>query len=161
MSDTLRAIVRAETFKLHARTKHVLAESLMVLRFKEHCLSASSSSSSSTSKKQIGVTYQQLGSTMHESQQSLFNDYENGCAELKQVCSIAEQNGALGSRPTGAGWGGSTVSLVEQGKVKAVLSALRQQYYNVKYPDMSDDDFADAVLVSRPAGGACLYKVQD
>lgn len=141
--------VRAETFKLHDRTKHVLAESLMVLKFTEECNTSSSNSDS----------YEQLGDIMHQSQDSLFNVYENACPELRQVCDIAEKYGALGSRPTGAGWGGSTVSLVEESKVASVLDALRDHYYNVKYPHMTDDAFADAVLVSQPAGGACLYQV--
>lgn len=98
---------------------------------------------------------------MQESRDSLFNDYENGCDELTRVCQIAEKSGALGSRPTGAGWGGSTVSLVEQSKVQDVVAALRKEYYEVQFPGISDNDFNDAVLVSQPAGGAIVYKVQD
>jgi galactokinase len=146
-------IVQAETFHLYARVKHVFTESLRVLQFKAQCTSSSS--------QEVTSTYKQLGKIMQESRASLFDDYENGCEELKQVCKIAEGNGALGSRPTGAGWGGSTVSLVEQTKVKDVLAALEKEYYNIKYPGMSSEDFQNAVLVSQPATGACVYKVQD
>lgn len=96
---------------------------------------------------------------MIESQRSLFNDYENSCPELKNVCNITTSNGALGSRPTGAGWGGSTVSLVEQSKVDQVLTALKNQYYHKRNSNFTKEEFNDAVLVSQPAGGACLYKV--
>jgi galactokinase len=142
--------VRAEKFKLHARTKHVLAESLRVLAFKAQCTKGSSDTAS---------IYAELGRIMHDSQLSLFHDYENGCPELEQVCSITKAHGALGSRPTGAGWGGSTVSLVEQSKVKEVLDALHSQYYKKRNPDITKEEFADAVLVSQPAAGACLYQV--
>lgn len=96
---------------------------------------------------------------MHASQLSLFKDYENGCPELEQVCSITEAHGALGSRPTGAGWGGSTVSLVEQSRVEDVLDALYTNYYKKRNQDITREQFEDAVLVSQPAAGACLYQV--
>jgi galactokinase len=103
--------------------------------------------------------YSQLGQIMQESRVSLFDDYENGCPELQQVCAITEAHGALGSRPTGAGWGGSTVSLVEQSKVDDVLNALYTEYYQKRNPDITKEQFQDAVLVSQPASGACLYQV--
>lgn len=96
---------------------------------------------------------------MHESQQSLFHDYENSCLELEIVCKISSSNGALGSRPTGAGWGGSTISLVEQSKVDQVLTALKEQYYKKRNPTLTQEEFNEAVLVSQPAKGACLYEV--
>lgn len=96
---------------------------------------------------------------MHDSQQSLFKDYDNTCPELESVCEITASSGAVGSRPTGAGWGGSTISLVEQSKVEKVLSALKSQYYQKRNPSITQEEFNDAVLVSQPAGGACLYKV--
>ncbi|MCO5589783.1 hypothetical protein L7F22_043752 [Adiantum nelumboides] len=137
--------VRADTFALGKRVQHVFNESLNVLRFKSVCQEGGEGA------------YKELGNIMHASQQTLFNVYENGCPELEAVCQLAESNGALGCRPTGAGWGGSTVSLVEQGNVEKVIKALRTGYYAKKYPNMTDDEFADAVLVSQPAQGACIY----
>lgn len=139
--------VRADTFALGKRVQHVFNESLNVLRFKSVCQEGGEGS------------YKELGDIMHASQETLFNAYENGCPELQTVCQLAESNGALGCRPTGAGWGGSTVSLVEQGKVDQVINALRTNYYAKKYPNMTDEEFADAVLVSQPAQGACIYVV--
>lgn len=139
--------VRADTFELSKRVQHVFNESLNVLRFKSACQNGDKDA------------YKVLGETMHASQETLFEIYENGCPELRKVCQVAEANGALGSRPTGAGWGGSTVSLVEQSKVESVVNALRKGYYAEKYPNMTDEEFADAVLVSQPAQGACIYAV--
>ncbi|PWN33809.1 Galactokinase [Meira miltonrushii] len=139
--------VRADTFALGKRVQHVFNESLNVLRFKSVCQEGGEGS------------YKELGNIMHASQQTLFNVYENACPELEAVCQLAESNGALGCRPTGAGWGGSTVSLVEQGNVEKVINALRTGYYAKKYPNMTDEEFADAVLVSQPAQGACIYAI--
>ncbi|UZJ57269.1 hypothetical protein CBS101457_006589 [Exobasidium rhododendri] len=148
--------IQAETFKLHRRLKHVFEESLRVLEFKAQCMKASSAS---LSTKDINAIYRRLGKIMLESKNSLFDNYENGCEELRKVCQIAEENGSLGSRPTGAGWGGSTVSLVEQRNAQKIVTALRKEYYETKFPGISDDDFNDAVLISQPAKGACIYKV--
>lgn len=123
-----------------------------MLEFEAQCSNASSSADSTS-------TYVKLGKIMQASRDSLLHDYENGCDELVRVCEIAEQGGALGSRPTGAGWGGSTVSLVEQDKVHGVVKALQENYYDVKFPHLTNEDFHNAVLVSQPAGGACVYKV--
>lgn len=139
--------VRADKFELYKRVKHVFNESLHVMQFKATCQHGGADA------------YAELGRIVHESQVSLFDVYENACQELRQVCALAESNGALGSRPTGAGWGGSTVSLVEQSKVDAVIKALRTGYYDKKFPEMTDEAFADAVLVSQPAQGACVYMV--
>jgi galactokinase len=51
----------------------------------------------------------------------------------------------------------SVSSRTEQ--VKEVLDALHSQYYKKRNPDITKEEFADAVLVSQPAAGACLYQV--
>jgi galactokinase len=156
--------VRAETFALAKRVQHVFDESLHVLEFRSVCDKSSahhnsSNSSSSDATLQPCKAYAQLGSVFRRSQKSLFDVYENACPELRQMCELLESNGALGARPTGAGWGGSVVSLVEQSKVESMMKALRTQYYDAKYDDMTDDKFANSVLVSQPAQGACIYTI--
>ncbi|SNX82840.1 related to GAL1 - galactokinase [Melanopsichium pennsylvanicum] len=154
--------IRADNFQLYKRSKHVFTESLRVLEFQALCKahqnpsSSSSSSSSSGSKKEV---YKQLGALMGASQNSLRDLYDCSCEELNQVIEIAKRNGSLGSRLTGAGWGGCTVHLVPKPKVEVFISAMRSQYFANRWPDLTQQQLADACFDTQPAGGACVYKV--
>ena len=100
--------------------------------------------------------YAELGALMNASQASLMRDYENGCAELLDVVRLARAAGAEGSRATGAGWGGSTVHLVREDRVDAVLEALKTGFYKKRWPDLGEEELEQSLLVSDPASGAGL-----
>lgn len=56
----------------------------------------------------------QFGQLMNQSHQSLRDDYEVSCGELDTMVSLLQTcEGVLGSRMTGAGFGGCTVSLMK------------------------------------------------
>jgi hypothetical protein len=73
------------------------------------------------------------------------------------MCEIARRAGSLGSRLTGAGWGGSTVHMVPQAKVDSVTEALRTEYYAQRFPDLSEEKLREAMVISKPSNGSYLY----
>lgn len=54
---------------------------------------------------------------MNASQDSCDVLYDCSCEELNDVIEIARRSGSLGSRLTGAGWGGCCVSIVRKEQV--------------------------------------------
>ncbi|SJX62074.1 related to GAL1-galactokinase [Sporisorium reilianum f. sp. reilianum] len=147
--------IRSDAFELYKRSKHVFTEALRVLEFQALCKQHQTPSSNDDGKH----VYQQLGALMDGSQASLRELYNCSCDELDQVIAIAKRNGSLGSRLTGAGWGGCTVHLVPKPKVDVFVSAMRTQYYAKKFPELSKQQLEDACFDTQPAGGACVYKV--
>ena len=73
---------------------------------------------------------------MHASHRSLAEDYEVSCSELDLLVRIAEdlgpEGGVYGSRMTGGGFGGCTVSLVRTDRAADVL-----QHYQTAYRKQS------------------------
>jgi len=64
------------------------------------------------------------------------------------------QNGALGSRLTGAGWGGCVVSLVPADKVQNFVSSICTGYYTEPMPTAA---VKECLFASEPGDGAALY----
>jgi galactokinase len=65
-----------------------------------------------------------FGQLMDASHASLAEDYEVSCAELDALVEIAQSvEGVLGTRMTGAGFGGCTVTLARRGWAPAVRLA--------------------------------------
>ncbi|HWQ29825.1 MAG TPA: galactokinase [Negativicutes bacterium] len=69
-----------------------------------------------------------FGKLMNESHISLRDDYEVTGVELDTLVAAAWRNGAIGSRMTGAGFGGCTVSLVEKSRLEAFIELVGQEY---------------------------------
>ncbi len=71
----------------------------------------------------------QFGRLMNESHASLRDDYQVSCQELDILVELAQNvSGVYGSRMTGAGFGGCTVSLVGSNAVGAFQSAVAPRY---------------------------------
>ncbi|XP_061825318.1 N-acetylgalactosamine kinase [Nerophis lumbriciformis] len=132
-----------EHFKLHQRAKHVYGEAARVLRFKSACDSGPAES------------IQLLGDLMNQSHASCRDLYECSCPELDHLVDICLKSGAVGSRLTGAGWGGCAVSMVPSDKVQSFQQAVREAYY------LHDSRRAavekQSLFVSKPGGGAAIY----
>jgi galactokinase len=70
-----------------------------------------------------------FGKLMNESHESLRDDYEVTGKELDTMVEEAwKSNGVLGSRMTGAGFGGCTVSIVKETEIDAFISAVGKRY---------------------------------
>jgi galactokinase len=73
-----------------------------------------------------------LGQLMNESHHSLRDDYQVSCAELDKMASIAwnlgPTRGVFGSRMTGGGFGGCTVSLILSRESAAITQHLQNSY---------------------------------
>lgn len=88
------------------------------------------------------------GTLMNESHFSLRDDFEVSCPELDQLTALARSlEGVYGSRLTGAGFGGCTVTLADRSRTDDIVEALIQRYYKPRNID-------PLVLVTRPAAGA-------
>jgi len=87
------------------------------------------------------------GALMNDSHASLRDDYEVSCAELDALVEAAwAAPGVYGSRMTGAGFGGCTVSLVADNAVKAFCQRIQ-----VAFEDQTG--LTPQIYVSRPSQG--------
>ncbi|GAB1741002.1 hypothetical protein NU219Hw_g6256t1 [Hortaea werneckii] len=146
--------IRADKFKLRQRALHVFGEAIRVIRFNE--LLASPPPQNEQENEEL---LKSLGELMNDTQDSCREIYENSCPELDELCQLARSAGAYGSRLTGAGWGGCSVHLVPESKVDAVKQKWIDQYYSKKFPDMTQDKLKEAIVVSQPGSGSCIYGV--
>ena len=139
--------VEATDFHLYARAKHVFSEALRVLRFRDMCLESRSSPHSSAEK-----TLQALGELMNESHKSCSESFDCSCPELDDLTALARASGAYGSRLTGAGWGGCTVSLVGESEVEEFKNKLKDGY--PKYRGATEEELNEMVFATNPSSGA-------
>ncbi|KAG8696383.1 galactokinase [Ceratobasidium sp. 394] len=135
----------AQPFHLYKSIKHVVEEALRVLEFRDVCLHPPSDRSA----------LQVLGEMMNASRTSCAAEFECSCAELDELVSVARGAGAVGSRLTGAGWGGCTVSLVRAGEVDEFMRKVREGYG--PYRGLSEDKLHEAMFVTKPGAGATVW----
>ena len=106
------------TDEIYRRCKHVVTENM---RTKE-CKTA----------LKLGV-WDRVGELMNASHASLRDDYEVSCEELDFLADLARKHeGVYGSRMTGGGFGGCTVTLVRKGCEEGLIESL-QNGYKEKY----------------------------
>mmetsp|Transcript_13381 Transcript_13381/g.19706 ORF Transcript_13381/g.19706 Transcript_13381/m.19706 type:complete len:91 (+) Transcript_13381:29-301(+) len=66
---------------------------------------------------------------MNESHSSMRDDYEVSCEEIDILTTLAQNfEGVYGSRLTGGGFGGCTVTLVEKNRVELLIEYLKREY---------------------------------
>ncbi|XP_040426611.1 N-acetylgalactosamine kinase isoform X4 [Anser cygnoides] len=131
------------TFKLHQRAKHVYSEAARVLEFKKICNEAPANA------------IQLLGELMNQSYISCREMYECSCPELDRLVDICLQFGAVGSRLTGAGWGGCTVSMVPTDKLNTFLKNVKKAYYQNDVQRLALEN--NSLFATKPGRGALVF----
>ncbi|XP_032337110.1 N-acetylgalactosamine kinase isoform X4 [Camelus dromedarius] len=130
-------------FKLYQRAKHVYSEAARVLQFKKICEEAPDN------------MVQLLGELMNQSHVSCRDMYECSCPELDQLVDICRKFGAHGSRLTGAGWGGCTVSIVPVDKLPSFLANVHEAYYQRSNRSLAPEK--QSLFATKPGGGALVF----
>ena len=99
----------------------------------------------------VAGDWETVGAQMYASHYSLRDDYEVSCPEIDVLVEIARnigmEGGVIGSRITGGGFGGCTVSLVKTDKVDEITRILKEEYKNQVGKEA-------AIFSTRPAQGA-------
>lgn len=87
--------------------------------------------------------------------------YECSCAELDTLIGESKKQGALGSRLTGAGWGGCTVSLVKQADAAQFITAIKSSYFDkcIQEGKVKGDQLEEVIFASKPASGGAIIKL--
>lgn len=97
--------------------------------------------------------FSNIGILMAASHHSLRDDFEVSCHELDLLVEYAQdigfEGGVLGSRMTGGGFGGSTVTLCRTNDLEAIANKLHQRY-------LQETGITPQIFASRPAEGAHL-----
>ena len=128
----------SDGFKLHQRYRHVIEEGARV----EKALTALRAGNIAA-----------LGRLMDQSHESCRDLYEISCPELDELTRIARRAGAEGSRLTGAGFGGCTISLVREERLPAFLGEVTRAYYR-GYLERAPDDLSSTLFACRAVNGA-------
>lgn len=157
MSVLTQETGRDET-RLICKPNIQFTEAIRVYEFR--ALLESATSSTSTEDANSESLLKEMGDLMNQSYESGRDDCENSCAELDELIALARRHGALGSRVTGAGWGGCSVHLLAEPDVPAFVDALKREYYAKRFPDLRDDELDDSLFATKPESGACLFKVE-
>jgi len=132
----------SERFLLYNRATHVCSEAERVARFYELCTG--------------DADVVELGALMDGSHFSLRDLFDVSIDELEELTTMCRENGALGSRLTGAGFGGCTVSMVESDKVEGFVKGVYEGYFAKR--GIGHEDVGQYLFSSLPGQGACVYK---
>jgi galactokinase len=65
----------------------------------------------------------------------------------------------MGSRLTGAGWGGCTVSIVPDNQVGEFIAKIKERYYLKKFPALKENsqEMDNYIFASKPGLGAAIF----
>lgn len=130
--------VAAISFEVGKRITHVLSEAERVEKFVDTL-----SSINIDEERRI----QTLGRILNEGHMSLQRYYESSIKEVDEIVTFCRRHGAIGSRMTGAGWGGFTINIVLEESVAEFVTHLVGRVG------------ASSVIEVSPWSGACLFAI--
>ena len=96
---------------------------------------------------------------MNQSHESLRTLYDCSSDELEELTTLWRDSGALGSRLTGAGWGGWCISLIREEDTLNFIDKVYDYYTKEREPGKQlwvTDDLERYVFWSKPSSGACV-----
>eukprot|EP00537_Pseudo-nitzschia_pungens_P002141 CAMPEP_0172361132 /NCGR_PEP_ID=MMETSP1060-20121228/5019_1 /TAXON_ID=37318 /ORGANISM="Pseudo-nitzschia pungens, Strain cf. cingulata" /LENGTH=471 /DNA_ID=CAMNT_0013083301 /DNA_START=484 /DNA_END=1899 /DNA_ORIENTATION=+ len=129
-----------ETRVSYLRARHVTTENERTLRAREDLEAGDWAS---------------VGALMNASHSSMRDDYEVSCEEVDILVGIARDfPGVYGSRLTGGGFGGCTVTLVAEDRAEELMEHMRREY-------KAETGIDCPCFVTRPARGAHLLSFTD
>ncbi len=124
--------------RLYRRARHVVGEDVRTLKMADAL---------------VAGDWATVGAQMYASHDSLRDDYEVSCPEIDVLVEIARKigpdGGVIGSRITGGGFGGCTISLVKTEKVAEITKIIETEYKKAVGKDAT-------IFATRPAQGACV-----
>ena len=140
--DQLEAVRSQLDDTLYRRARHVITENTRVLE----------------AVKAFGSgNWSRAGALMVASHESLRDDFEVSCAELDLLvdlaCNMGEEKGVFGSRMTGGGFGGCTVTLTHRDAVANIGAVISERY-------SEHTGYKPSMFVTRPARSAHILSTE-
>jgi len=152
-NDYIGSKIQSDSFYLYHRSLHVYLESKLVVLFKEYCdlnVSQDTIEEENLLKK--------LGDLMNQSHFSCRDNFNCSCPELEELTILCREGGAYGSRLTGAGWGGCTVSLVPTDKIDQFYETVKS-YYS-KFGEEVLNNIDQYFFSTKPGSGAHIVTLE-
>ncbi len=127
-----------ESYQIRKRCRHVITEGQRV---------------EDSKRVLFNGDFQKFGQLMDESFRSCALDYEISCPSIDRLIQICKSAGALGSRITGAGFGGCIVNLLDKKRVAFFIESVSREYYQ-NYLKKSREFWQSQILLSSACSGA-------
>ena len=132
----------------YRRARHVITEnnrvivSIQSIQVKDYKKFGQLMKQSHTSLKYVSDRFNGVYSVLFP----LRDDYQVSCPELDKVVELAlEIQGVYGSRMTGGGFGGCSVTLVEKSFLERTMDKIRSGYPNAEFYVSSPSDGAKVI----------------
>lgn len=132
---------------LYKRALHVYTEANRVETFRVFC-------DKYKNKRSTTALLERMGEILNKSHESCRDLFDCSCSELDELRQVCLAGGSLGTRLTGAGWGGALLSLVPKANLYKFEKAIKQNYYS-KFQSLPLNFY----FVTNPCAGTTIVKL--